>query len=447
MSLVVPIDSLSQEIREKVARELSIALEKPGKPKKFKAKAGSQYTDVFEVENDDLILPLSYGINELHMAKPKSSSYSCINPEAIFTGSLREEQKGIKDEAIANLNTHGACLISAYPGFGKTCTSIYISSKIKLKTLIILNRLVLMNQWFHAINKFCPNAKVTCLETESKSKLKLKSKSKLKSGSESDSVDTEYDYLIVNAINICKFGRSFFKSVGTVIVDEAHLIMSKVLSQSLFYVHPKYVIGLSATPYRPDGMDALMTLFFTDKKIIRKLWKEHLVYKITTGFTPEVEYDASGSIVWGSILEQQCSNPQRNQIIIDVVLKHKDRVFLILSKRVDQAQYLHDQLKILGEKITLFIGSATTFDKDARIIVGTTSKLGVGFDFDRLDALILASDLEEYFIQYLGRVFRREDVKPIIFDLVDNNNVLKKHFSTRKSVYTECGGIIVQYSG
>jgi superfamily II DNA or RNA helicase len=427
MSLVVSIDTLSQEVREKIARELSIALEKPGKPKKFKAQAGSQYTDVFEVENNDLFVPLSYGINELHLPKPKSTNYMQINSEVTFTGSLRDEQKGIKDEAIANLNSFGACLISAYPGFGKTCTSIYISSKIKLRTLIVLNRLVLMQQWYEAIQKFCPNAKVRCLDTKKKSELE------------------EYDYYIVNAINVCKFGRKFFATIGTVIVDEAHLIMSKVLSQSLFYVHPKYLIGLSATPYRPDGMDALMTLFFTERKIIRKLYKEHIVYKVTTGFTPEVEYDAFGSIIWGSILEQQCSNPQRNQMIVDIVLKHKDRVFLILSKRVEQARFLHDELKKRDEKVSLFVGSSTSFDRDARVIVGTTSKLGVGFDFDRLDALVLASDLEEYFVQYLGRVFRRLDVKPIIFDLLDNNSVLKKHFSTRKSVYTECGGTVLPY--
>ena len=50
--------------------------------------------------------------------------------------------------------------------------------------------------------------------------------------------------------------------------------------------------------------------------------------------------------------------------------------------------------------------------------------------------------MEEYFIQYLARVMRTEAVEPIIFDLVDNQKGLKKHFGQRKKVYLKAGGII-----
>ena len=63
-----------------------------------------------------------------------------------------------------------------------------------------------------------------------------------------------------------------------------------------------------------------------------------------------------------------------------------------------------------------------------------------------MDALILASDVEEYFMQYLGRVFRREDVHPIIFDLVDNFNSLKRHYYTRKHTYEKSGGKIYKFN-
>ena len=69
-----------------------------------------------------------------------------------------------------------------------------------------------------------------------------------------------------------------------------------------------------------------------------------------------------------------------------------------------------------------------TFDKDSRIIAASLQKCGVGFSHDILDSLIIASDMEEYFIQYLARVMRTEEVEPIVFDLVDNHPSLKKHF-------------------
>jgi hypothetical protein len=59
--------------------------------------------------------------------------------------------------------------------------------------------------------------------------------------------------------------------------------------------------------------------------------------------------------------------------------------------------------------------------------------------------LILASDVEQYFVQYLGRVFRREDTEPVIIDLVDNYSLLYKHFQTRNSVYIEHGGIVKDF--
>ena len=91
------------------------------------------------------------------------------------------------------------------------------------------------------------------------------------------------------------------------------------------------------------------------------------------------------------------------------------------------------------------MGSNQEFDKKARILIGTISKIGTGFDHPSLDALMLAADVEEYFIQFLGRCMRTKEVEPIVFDLVDNYTVLKKHFNTRRSVYQEHGGIIKLY--
>ena len=78
-------------------------------------------------------------------------------------------------------------------------------------------------------------------------------------------------------------------------------------------------------------------------------------------------------------------------------------------------------------------------------MIGTTSKCSTGFDFAKLDTLILACDVKDYFVQVLGRVLRRPEVKPIIFDLVDDNPILKIHFFDRLKVYKEIGGRIIKY--
>jgi len=128
----------------------------------------------------------------------------------------------------------------------------------------------------------------------------------------------------------------------------------------------------------------------------------------------------------------------RQQWIADLCRHYHDRRILILGKRVDALRAL--SLKIPGS--TLFTGTQVVFDTDARVLVSTFSKVGTGFSHDCLDMLILANDTEDYFLQYLGRVFRRPDVVPVVIDMIDHHPVLQNHYRTRRKVYLETGGVL-----
>ncbi len=75
-------------------------------------------------------------------------------------------------------------------------------------------------------------------------------------------------------------------------------------------------------------------------------------------------------------------------------------------------------------------------------MIGTSAKIGTGFDFDKLDTLLLAADVVEYYIQFIGRIMRKDDVNPIIFDLVDNNKTLQKHYSERLKFIKNMGELL-----
>jgi superfamily II DNA or RNA helicase len=110
-----------------------------------------------------------------------------------------------------------------------TAISINIACQIKLKTLVIVNKIILMKQWEESILKFCPTAAVQRLTPKSE-------------------LLEDIDFYIINAINVSKRGKNLFRNIRTCIVDECHLIMAETLSKSLNYVQPRYLIGLSATP-------------------------------------------------------------------------------------------------------------------------------------------------------------------------------------------------------
>lgn len=342
-----------------------------------------------------------------------------------FISNFKIESMNYDDYYGFTIDGNRRFLLGDFTVTHNTILSINIAATIRFKTLIIVNKIVLLKQWEESINNFCPNATVQKISPKSEK--------------------MDCDFFLINAINVPKMNECFFVDVGCVIVDECHLIMAETLSRSLQYICPRYLIGLSATPYRPDGLDIMLNLYFGDTKIIRELVRKHIVYVVNTGFTPETELSKTGKINWSVVLDSQANDEQRNNLIVNIIQYFQDRTFLILVKRISQGNYLIEKLREIGENVTSLLGSQQEYDIDARILIGTNSKIGTGFDHSRLDTLLLASDVEEYFIQFLGRIFRRPDVNPIVFDLVDNNPILKRHFSTRRSVYTKMGGIIKNF--
>lgn len=417
MSRKLQLNSLSDIELNKISKELQISQQ----PSKYAFNSTPNYICLYEAIGDDLYVPFSYNNK---YKRPDRKNFPVQNIH--FNGSLREGQKEVKTEAISQLNKYGSTLISCYCGWGKTCCAIYIASKIKLKTLIICHRIVLINQWKASIEKFCPDATVQILTSKTKMK--------------------DVDFYIMNATNVPKHSREFYQEIGFLIIDEAHIVMAEKMSSCMKYILPRYVLGLSATPYRTDGLDTLLQMYFGKRKIVRKLWRKHLVYKVSTGFKPDVKLNRMGKVDWGSVLESQANSESRNELIIRIIQSFPERVFLVLCKRVSQANYLVQRLTEEKEDVTSLIGSNQEFEQSARILIGTCQKAGVGFDHPRLNAMILASDVEQYFVQYLGRVFRRQDSEPIIFDLIDNYSLLLKHYRTRNSIYLEHGGLVKDFN-
>lgn len=421
MSLLVKSSDLSNEQIQTINDDLIIKIPSNKYNKSAPVKEISTY---FLDGNDYVYIPFAYGSNKLKLPRRSRDKFPSMNVK--FSGLLREEQIEVKKEALKILSKTGSIILSLFTGFGKTIMSINLACEIRLKTLIIVNKIVLINQWEESILKFCPTAKIQKLTTKSE-------------------LDEDCDFFIMNATNIPKKKKTFFKKIALCIVDELHLIMAESLSKSLQCIFPRYLIGLSATPYRTDGLDPLIELYFGSNRIIRLLKRKHVVYKVHTGFKPKMVLTENGKLNWGAILDAQCNNIERNELIITICKKFNDRNILILTKRVEQGKYLYDRLLEEGEYVASLLKTQQEFDRESRILVASIMKAGTGFDFKKLDCLILASDLESYFVQSLGRVLRRPDVEPIIFDLIDDNKVLEKHFKSREEIYNEVGGTIKNY--
>jgi superfamily II DNA or RNA helicase len=422
MSREILIESLSDEIREQVSNDLEIKIE----GSTFVYNSQPKFIYPLDITDTHAYIPFAYGRTCTGGPYPCPERTTFSNTRVNFTGELRDIQKEIKIEAISHLNKYGSTVISAYPGCGKTALAIYISTKIKLQTLIITHRIVLIKQWKESIKKFCPDATVQILDSKS--------------------IMKKCDFYIMNAANVPKHPKSYYKNIAFVCVDEIHLIMAEGLSKCMQQLIPRYVLGLSATPYREDGLDPLINLYFGDRRITRKLYREHIVYKVDTNFTPVCEIARNGKINWGSVLDSQATSIERNELIIRIVKQFPENVFLILVKRISQGEYLVKRFSEEKEDVTSLLGKQQEYEQKSRILVGTTGKTSCGFDHPRLNALILGCDILQYYIQALGRIFRTTNGVPIVFDLLDKNGILFKHFKERRAVYIEHGGKIKDFS-
>lgn len=402
---------------------------------------GNEYVDVFDVVKEptgsSVIVPFSFARSmvptpELSLPVKHISNSSATD----FVGKLRPEQQKVRNDAIESLNEKGSVIISSEPGFGKTITSIEMICTINLPTVIFVKQKMIMDQWESAIHKYAPFKKVSKITSDGK-------------------LDLNSNIYIINPIVLKKpihetrFAVSDFEHIKLVVVDELHQIVSKVLHKAFFKFQPFYILGLSATPYRPqmDPFKPVVSWFFGTNIVGTTLFRKHKVYYIKTNFKPITRIQPhTGKLDWSSVLTSQAQDTKRNNTIVDVVRKFPERTWIILVKRVEHAKALQTIFKEKGIDSETIIGSSHEFDKSCKILIGTMSKVGVGFDHPPIDALCMAADVLEYFEQFLGRCMRRQDVEPVVIDFEDNFRPLIKHLNVRIQKYKKHGGVVTPFS-
>ena len=430
MSVTVPLNTLSLDQRRHIARECKCK-ETRKQNTRQPIRGAIEVLEAYSVdtETDLCYLPMVYGQS---IGLPRKSRELCRSTQLNFNKSLYPEQEEIIAEVRPSLKNTGAALINLSTGMGKTLTAVYIATRlIKLQTLIIIPGItVLIPQWVEEITE-STGGRVQILKGKTVP-------------------DPEADFYIVNAMNLPKISRTSLEGIGLVIVDEVHAAFTRSRLPALLHVSARYVIGLSATPFRSDGFHkTALPLFFGNAIVSRKTNRAHDYYKVTTEFTPETRQSNAGCLDWGYILEQQADCTDRDDIVIQLVQQHPERTILIFCKRTSQVVRLGERLVSEGFTADTLYGNKTEFDRSCQVLVSTVQKTSTGFNWPKIDMLIFAADISgnnstedgNYYIQNLGRGMRRRDSRPIVFDIVDNNGVLNRHHKNRVKISKQNGGV------
>ncbi len=375
--------------------------------------------------------------------------------EIKFKGSLFEKQKEPTDILIKACKENGGGILSMAAGAGKTFCSLYVLSKLKMKAIIVVNKIPLMKQWQNEIAAFLPDAKVGIIQGQK-------------------NIDVEGKDIIIamlQSLSRIDYPDSLFSDFAVSIYDEAHNISSQMFSKVLFKLCSKYTIGLSATPNRADGCEYVFKWHVGDivyksvneerkgkPPIIRNLKIDSTDYKEICTMN---RFTGQNTIQFTSMLSDLVNMEKRNKLIIEIIkdCRKEQRRILVLSDRRTHLQNLYSFLdKDLNVTFTygLFLGSMKITEleksKACDVILATYAAFSEGVSEKDLDTLILTTPKK--FIGHLknatknesgkleqtvGRVFRKMHIErnPMIIDFQDNFSVYKTQSAGRRKFYKE----------
>ena len=399
---------------------------------------------------------------------------------------LNNNQKIVMDHIKKNnMNKY---ILKMVAGSGKSYLAMKLIEFYKRKTLIIVPKTCLLEQWLEHINKYFINN--TCTTFYGKNK----------------DLSGDIVVAIVNSVSNLDITEGNF---GTVILDECQMYNTKSFKTIYTKINFTNVIGLSATPllkknnfdqlafdYIGDLLDCdeIPNYVKADNKFDSKVLL--LYYNGKEEYTKTVINEKTGMVNVVEMITNIISDPIRNQLIIDQVINlsklnhnilvfsdrrsHLENLFNMLveyNTEIENKKKLREEKKLknnskntnlldiifnknnqpinleipeLNKSCILFGGSTKDNIMNAvhyaSVIFTTYQYSSTGLSIDKSDALILATPRRSNMTQIVNRIFRlKEEFKDkhrYIIDIIDNMTVLKNQVNDRRKAYIERGCVI-----
>ena len=358
--------------------------------------------------------------------------------DAGFQGQLTEVQQA----AAEAVRLHDLGIFVAPPGIGKTVFGAYMAALRGVNTLVLVHRKPLLDQWRAQLQTF----------------LGLGKKDVGQIGGGKKTVTGRIDVAMIQSLAGREGVLDLVGTYGHVIVDECHHAPAVSFERVMREVKARYVLGLTATPYRRDGLQRLLHFQCGPIRYLvqprsqegQRPFTNLLVVRETRFFAQGTIQDLYAALV---------NDPHRNAMIIQDVRKAlgEGRSPIVLTERRDHLDLLVEALKDAAVHVVTLHGGVPAKarrlalqrlsevpPKEPRLILATGRYIGEGFDDARLDTLFMAMPIawKGTLVQYAGRLHRlhpgKREVQ--IYDYVDDSlAVFRKMFEKRMRGYRAMG--------
>jgi hypothetical protein len=407
-----------------------------GMPKRSEIQEGEDIAVEFAVPLRDY----QDKIIDIYMTHVKGDANSDANSvvdgqiEDISIGQGTANRSGTANQS-GTANRSGGGILEVPCGRGKTVMALKIISLIGKKTLILVHKEFLMNQWIERAAQFIPGAKIGKIQGQT--------------------FDVEGKDVVIGMIQTM-YSRDFpagtFDAFGLTVIDEVHRIGSEEFSKTLLKTVTPYMLGISATVERKDKLTKILYMFIgpkiyeedredEDPVIVRGI--EYVTRD--EGFA-ETEYDFRGNPKFSTMISKLCDYGPRSDFIVrviaDLIAENPQNQIMVLAHNRSLLKYIYESVGHKGIATAgYYLGGMKEADlketETKQIVIATYAMAAEALDIKSLSTLVMATpktDIE----QSVGRILRERHSNPIVVDIVDMHDLFKNQWRTRKTFYRKC---------
>jgi len=381
----------------------------------------------FYVETDDfLIIPRFFPINNfvkcnIHDLTEEGQSIDITH----HIVPRNDTQKRAIECLLKNRNI----ILELQPGVGKTVVSIFMVSKRKKKTFILVHRDSLADQWKGMKNSDPPQGFLSFTNLTENDISRLTSSTFEEDLEKSVIICTDQTFISLLKRNRDVFLKALYKSgIGIFIGDEVHTsVGAPTFSECSIYIPARNVYGLSATPYRWDGNGDIIKFHlgetFVDEDVEGSMPARVTVLMLDYGIDIPKRFKY---LYWGGEFQRSryLTQMKKSRSFVEVSksllkkFKNDKRNILYIAERLKLIDLLYNSLK--SNSKSKFTENAKLEQLKFETVFATPLKIRDGVDVPHIDTLIVSSPVSNI-KQLTGRVLRVKEGKkePIVVDMVD----------------------------
>lgn len=420
-------ECISEQEQQEVRNELTM------RPYVPKSPAQPDPFPIYREAHNKFYLPRYYGLDNFGVPDENRIPKG-IKTSMEFAGELREYQINIVNKYVEHVGNSGGGLLDVDPGKGKTVMGLYIATQLQVKTLVIVHKSFLLNQWIERIEQFIPNARVGRIQ-----------------GPKIDIENKDIVIGMLQSLSMKEYAQGTFDSFGLSIYDEVHHLSAEVFSRCMMNITTNYTLGLSGTMQRKDGLSKVFKMFLGPVVHKEKNKDQHEVivkkidYIVEDEEFNETKYDYRGNPQFSTMISKLCNYNRRSAFIIDVIKeefhKNPDQQLMVLAHNKSLIEYLykaieHQKIGTVGYYVGGMKEAALKESESKQIIIATYAMASEGLDIKTLTTLLMATPKTDV-CQSVGRILRVKHASPVVIDIVDFHEIFEKQWLKRRAYYVK----------